>query len=329
MKLTEFKAHLREINFDKDRMEIAIEIIKEFGDFLSISDKNPDNCGYEDLYAFSEKMIENKTNEYDNYIHILRYAKFINNKDLIIATMEIVDGAEMMENFSERLEKRYGKLIRDTVFWDIGVPPVGIHPIKRPKITMTLVERLIENIGEKQAMKFLNEGLRDQYTDWYKMARDTYLEAGNIDKFLEIKRQDFEHTLKKHLEEKSLFFTQEIDEEVLKYVTDRPTIESGVREGNTISVSKIPYMTKQFLEAKRSNDATKMKYYFCHNPWFREGILSENTEINPICCQISCGYYKDYWEGVLQTPVEVELSGSILQGDDSCKFNIQLPDDIV
>jgi predicted hydrocarbon binding protein len=329
MKLIEFENHLKEINFDKERMKVAIDLIKELCDFLEKDDKKPQDCGYEDLYAFSERMIKNKINEYDNYIHILRYAKFINNEELTIATMEIVDGAEMMENFSQRLERRYGKLIRDTVFWDIGVPPLGMHPKERPKLTMTLIERLIENIGESQAKKFLNEGLRDQYTDWYKMARDTYLEAGTLDNFLEIKRQDFQHTLKKHMEEKSLFFTQIIDDEVINYVNEHPTVESGIRDGNILSVSKIPYMTKQFLDAKRNNDSTKMKYYYCHNPWFREGIKDKDVEINPICCQISCGYYKDYWEGVLDSPVEVELTGSVLLGDESCNFDIRLPDDVV
>lgn len=326
--LSDFKNHLKEIKFDKERMENAIKLTQEFVEFLLEKGQTPQTCGYEEFYAYSEAMIENQLNEYDNYIHILRYAKFIDNKNLTIAVMEVVDGAEMMENFSQRLERRYGKLTRDTVFWDIGVPSLGIHPKSRPKITLLLIERLIENIGEKQAIKFLNEGLRDQYTDWYKMARDTYLEAGTLDKFLEVKKQDFQNTLNKHASEKSLFFTQEVDDEVLSYVKEHPTIESGVRKGDILTVSKIPYMTKQFLEAERNKDSTKMKYYYCHNPWFREGILDENLEINPICCQISCGYYKDYWEGILEAPVQVELTSSVLLGDKVCTFDIQLPENV-
>lgn len=328
MNLTTFEDHLKEINFDKERIKNAITLVEELSEFFSLREISPQNCSYEDFYAFAEKMIENETNEYDNYVHILRYAQFIDNKNLIIAVMEIVDGAEMIKNFSERLEKRYGKLIRDTIFWDIGIPPLGIHPRSRPKITMTLIERLIENLGEKSATKFLNTGLRDQYIHWYKIARETYLKAGDLDKYLEIKKQDFLHTLKKHMDENSLFFTQEIDEEVLKYVKKQPTIESGIRDGNILTVSKIPYMTKKFLEAKQNKDERKMRYYFCHNPWFREGILDENLEINPIACQISCGYYKDYWEGVLEAPVKVELTKSLVLGDETCQFNIHLPDNV-
>ncbi len=329
MDLSKFKSHLKEINFDKERMVNAINLITEFNDFLLLNKRTLQKCSYEDFYQFSNKMIESNSNEYDNFIHILRYAKFIDNKNLIIAIMEIVDGAEMIENFAERLEKQYGNLTKDEVFRDSGVPPLGIHPKDRPKITMSLVDRLIENIGEKRAKKFLNEGLRDKYTDWYKMAREKYLEAGSLDKFLEIKKQNFKKTLMTHMEDQSLFFTQKIDEDVMNYVSERSTVESGTREGNILTVSKIPYMTKQFLEAKKNNDGLKMKYFYCHNPWFREGILDKNLEINPICCQISCGYYKDFWEGILLKPIDVELTGSVLFGDDECTFDIHLPDDVV
>lgn len=324
MELKKFQEHLKENNIDERQIVSAVKLVQDFRKFISKIDKSLQNANYEDLYEFSRKMIEKMINTYDNYVYILRYARFMQNNELTIATMEIIDGAEMMNNFSERLERKHGKLVRDTVFRKIGIPPLGIHPKERPVITMKLIERLIENVGHDEAKTFLNTGLRDRYSDWYKIARETYLDAGNIDKFLEIKRQKFQQTLKKHRDEGSLFFTQIIDDEVLDYVSRNPAIESGTRDGKILSVYKIPYMTKQFLEAKRNNDTRKMKYYFCHNPWFREGLLQENMEINPIACQISCGYYKDYWEGVLGTAVQVELTGSLVLGDETCKFDVHL-----
>lgn len=35
-----------------------------------------------------------------------------------------------------------------------------------------------------------------------------------------------------------------------KYVEADPTIEAGVRKGNIVYVSKIPYQIKQFIEAE-------------------------------------------------------------------------------
>jgi hypothetical protein len=329
MDLSLFKEYLTEKKLDADKIENALDIVKQFAEFLNTDIKSLENVEYEDLHSFSEVLITQDLNKYDNFIYLLRFSYFMKNDPMTIAVMETIDGGEMMVNFSERLKETHGEEIRDKVFKEIGVPPLGLHPKKRPKITMKLINRLAETIGHEETKIFLNTGLRDRYTQWYAMARKTYLDVDSMDEFLKIKKDEFFKTLNTHFEEKSLFFTQVIDQEVMDYVNKHPTIESGILDGNLLSVSKIPYMTKEFLEAKRNGDTRKMKYYFCHNPWFREGLLEDDLEINPIACQISCGYYKDYWEGVLNAPVDVELTGSLVLGNDTCSFDIHLPEDVI
>ena len=325
MRLIEFETYLRENNIQFDCMEAIANTLLEFESFLSRLGKTIEHCEYDDLFDYASMLIEKNKNNYEIYLRILRYSRFIGNKALFIASMEALDGEEMIRNFSQRLEEGHGKSIRDLVFGDLEMPPIGIHPKERPKFILKLIDRLEEQVGTDYAIEFLNKGLRDRYTDWYESSRKAYLKAGNIDDYLKVKKQAFYDTLNKHLADGSLFYTQEIDEEVMDYVMAHPTIESGIREGDILHTSKIPYMTKQFLEAKRNNDSRKMKYYFCHNPWFREAILDDTQTINPIACQISCGYYKDFWDGVLKHPVQVELTGSLIQGDESCTFNIHLP----
>ena len=43
-------------------------------------------------------------------------------------------------------------------------------------------------------------------------------------------------------------------------------------------------------------------------------------------CYCGAGYYKDMWEYILGSPVEVEVLTSVLQGDDECSIAICLPD---
>jgi hypothetical protein len=40
-------------------------------------------------------------------------------------------------------------------------------------------------------------------------------------------------------------------------------------------------------------------------------------------CQCSCGWYRQLFETLLERPVEVVLLGSIIQGDDRCRFLIR------
>jgi hypothetical protein len=41
-------------------------------------------------------------------------------------------------------------------------------------------------------------------------------------------------------------------------------------------------------------------------------------------CQCSCGWYRQLFETLLDRPVEVELVGSIIQGDECCQFLIRI-----
>ncbi|MFX1516579.1 MAG: hypothetical protein ACFFC6_09740 [Promethearchaeota archaeon] len=322
MDLEGFKAYLVEKKLDETISE-AIAIIEEFSKFIS---RSIDEATYDDFQDFSAYLIKNNKNTWNNYIHILRYGYYKDNKLLIVAAMEVIDGREVMTNFSQRLTDEFGMEIRDTIFEDIKVP-LGVHPKKKPKITKEVLNRFLETIDRRKCTEFLANGLRDKYTDSYKSAREKYLEVKDIDEFLEIKRQDFLNTLQKHHDTRALFFTQEIDATVLEYVKNQEGLtEAGIRDGNKVLITKIPYMTKQYLN---ETDEQKRRYYYCHCPWVREGFLIEDSPVDPIFCNCSGGYYKNFWEAVLDQPVKVELVESVLKGDSVCKFALHLPQEVM
>ncbi len=322
MVLDEFNNYLQERELNTDQIKVAIDILKEFSQFLAQHDKSIENAIYDDLHAFSAYLIENEKNSFDNYVSLLRYGHFKKNNELIIASMEILDGSEIFENFSKRLTEEFGSDIRDAIFSDLEVPPLGLHPQKKPEITKQLIERFLAEADREDCIEFLSQGLRDKYTESYRRPRELFLEAGNLDKFLQVKHQNFVKTLEKHFQEKTLFFTQEVDELVIDYVKRDQTIEAGVREGDQVIISKIPYMTKQYLEA---TDEKNRRYYYCHCPVFREALQEEDQPVDPIFCHCSGGYYKNFWEAVLEQPVKVELRESVLSGNEVCKFALTLP----
>ena len=324
MDLEGFQEYLSEQKLETEKITEAVGIIREFSKFISNS---IDNATYEDYQDFSAYLIKNDKNTYDNYIHILRYGYFTKNNLLIIASMEVIDGGEVMMNFSQRLINEVGEDIRNKIFGELKVPPLGIHPKRKPTITKELIDRFLKTVDRNRCTEFLVNGLRDKYTDSYKSARKKYLEAKDIDEFLKIKRQDFINTLQEHHDKRTLFFTQEIDTDVLEYVKSQEGLtEAGVRDGNKVIITKIPYMTKQYLN---ETDEQKKKYYYCHCPWIREGFLTEDQPVDPIFCNCSGGYYKNFWEAVLDQPVKVELLESVLKGDTVCKFALQLPQEVM
>ncbi|MHA2246643.1 MAG: hypothetical protein ACXADY_17000 [Candidatus Hodarchaeales archaeon] len=324
MDLEGFEEYLQGRKIDTDKITEAIAVIQEFSKFNS---KSIDDATYNDFQDYSAYLIKNNKNTWDNYVTIYRYGYYKKNNLLIIASMEVVDGGEVLENFSQRLIDEFGEEVRKDVFGELEVPPLGIHPKRKPAITKELIERFLEKVDKDKCTRFLAGGLRDKYTDSYKSARDKYLKAQNIDEFLKIKRQDFFNTLKTHHEENMLFFTQEINAQVLEYVKSQEGMtEAGIREGNKVIMTKIPYMTKQYLNA---TDEWEKRYYYCHCPWVREGLLEENQPVDPVFCNCSGGYYKNFWEAVLDQPVTVELLESVLKGNSLCKFALHLPQEVV
>jgi len=120
----------------------------------------------------------------------------------------------------------------------------------------------------------------------------------------------------------TLYFTQEIDEQVLDYVRNTPTCQNGVREGNIIYITKIPYMAKHFLNEK---DERMKRYYFCHCSWVREAIKSD-ISISSNFCYCSASFEKRPWEVIFGQSINVDVLESVLKGDSICRFAIHIPD---
>ncbi len=326
MELDGFKVALQERKLDDEQIEAAVNIVDEFGKFLSHQKKSVENASNEDVYDFSDYLIEKEKNTFENYLSLLRFGYFQKKKELIIASLEILDGSEMIVNFSKRLMEEYGEKIRDEVFEGIGVPPLGIRPQQKVVVTKGLVERLLAKVDYATCKTFFEVGLRDKYSQSYEKSTELFQELNDVDEFLRRRHQNLVKTLENHLKEDTLFFTQEVNDEVIAYVKRDQTIEAGIRKGERVIITKIPYSTKEFIHEK---DERKKRYFYCHNPWIREALLEEDQPIDPVFCGCSAGYFKNFWEAVLNQPVRVEVLKSLIKGDQICEFALYLPQKII
>ncbi|MCE7741304.1 MAG: hypothetical protein GOP50_02495 [Candidatus Heimdallarchaeota archaeon] len=325
--LEKFKQRLIEKENPLEVVEEAMKVLEDFYSFIAKKDKNLSEIDSEDFYDFSEELIKQKRNKSLTYEVLVGYGRFIDNQNLIVWGLEVLDGSEVMVNFSKRLEEEFGKEFRDEIFKDTEIPPLGIDPKKKPDYTKKLITRFESKVDAQTCENFLAKGLRDPYTEWRKPDRERFLNSKDIDEFLEQKRERFIAGLEKHRDEGTLFFTQEVNDEVVEYAKNHPGIEGGIRKGNILTVIKIPHETLAYIHAKDD----KMKaYYYCHCPWAKEAILDETIdEIPKVFCNCSGGYYKNYWEIVLDQPIEVKTVKTVISGDSICEFDVYLPEEIV
>jgi hypothetical protein len=319
MDRNDLRDFLQDRKVSADKIDAFIAIAEKFGHWLG--DKSPTK---DTVLVFSELMIGEGLDTYDNYIALARYGQFIENDAVYIAVIELLDGAEAMDNLHTRLAQVVGDQKRDEVFQGIALPVLGTPNTQRPPITQAVVERLETLVAPEMYRPLLANCLRT-LGDADPAARQKFLACKNLNEFLQKKGDEFIAYLQQLKQEKRLYFTQEITDKVIAYVESQPEIRQGVRVGNVIYETKIPYNTVAYLA---ENDAQMKRYHYCHCPWVKESLKINSTRVSPTFCLCSSGFHKKYWEGIFGQPLKAEVVETVLDGAMHCKFAIHLPENL-
>lgn len=316
-----FRALLEKRKCTEAQVEASLAMAECFEAFLQQPGRE---ANAETAWAFSRLLIAEGKNSVENYIALIRYCLFIQNNDMFVALLELVDGGEVGDNLYRLAGERFGETVRDEIFTGIGVAPYGIPTPEKPAYLQPVISRLEAKVGQAACREFMSASLRDLPDEYYFAEREKYRQAGTIDAYLRKRKADFVAELEACQREGRLFFSQEITDEVIDFVQDDPEMGGGRREGNIIYEVKIPYQTRQFLEA---TDPTLKRYYGCHCPWARTAIKNHDVQPAESFCYCSGGFHKKPWEVIFEQPLRVEVLESILNGDLRCRFAIYLPDE--
>jgi hypothetical protein len=321
-----FVAEGRRVKKDLSEEEIRsnLKMIDEFERFLSR--KSPPRslrvATAMDLEEFVGELSGKCENTEENLLGLLRYARFENNKAVEAAAVQMLDGATVMVALSEIVKDRVGAIEHRDIFDGIEFPAIGSPMKDWPKVTKVVMERLESGLGKDGCREALLAGPHTAPDEHYLPEKKKFEESEDIDAFLMSRSDDFVALLKQCMDENTLFFNQEIDEDVLNHVRGNREMGGGVRNGDIIYETKIPYMAREYL---REVDRKMKRYYYCHCPWVREAILS-GLEVPSDFCYCSAAYHKKPWDVIFGEPVEVEVVSSVLRGDLVCRYAIKIPE---
>ena len=324
--LDQFRIFLLENNVPENEITPILEAVNGFINFLAKENEKVYSFSYGKLIEYADQIASKDEKRAKNLIiGLWRYFPFIGSHHHMEELIDIAESSSAMDNLYDRIAEWYGEETRDEVFKGIEIPPLGVHPEKKPEVTKVVIKRLEEKLGEEKTKDILRPCLHGRPP----IGRDKerFKELNDLDKFLKIKRQDFISEVRRHKQDGTAMFAQLVDDEVLDYVKKIPTMGAGVRDDNKIIVTKIPYQIKRFLEA----DSESMKrYYWCYCPWVR-GAIKNGTEkeISKNFCYCSGGFFKLYWDKIFDQPINVEPLETALWGDMACKFAIDIPNDII
>jgi len=319
-----FGTFLKEQDLLQAQIDESLATVRDLHAFLAgrPPGKGIETVTGEDLRAFSRRLIAQGRNTPEAYHALLRYGRFSGNHRLTIHAIEFLDGAEVLERLYQKVGAAIGDAKRDEVFKGLTPPPLGTPLPERPALTQAFLERLEERVDRSVWTRLLAGGLRDLKEAWYADARELFLLSDNLDDYLDRKGQAFLAELRAIKEAGGLYFTQEVTDAVIDFVARQPEIRQGVRHGDILYETKIPYMTTAYLEAEDDRDK---RYAACHCPWVRESLRSGDVSVSPDFCLCSAGFHKKPWEVLFGTPLNADVLESVLKGDLRCRFAIHLP----
>ena len=249
-----FRSMLEGRKVPAEKMESALELAERFEQFAA----QQGGFSTETAWAFSKTLIAEGQNSEENILTLARYGLFIKHNAVFVAILEVLDGGEAQENLYKRVAEQHGEAFRDVMFAGIGVAPYGLPTPEKPRYMQPVIARLEQALGAEACRALIGDSLRDLPDEYYAKARELYRSCRDVDAYIARIKQGFVAQLAACQRERRLFFAQEVTDEVLAFVQAEPEIGGGVRAGNVVYETKIPFLSKEYLA---ETDPTLKRYY--------------------------------------------------------------------
>lgn len=213
----------------------------------------------------------------------------------------------------------------DRLIEDISLPDIDTEAACQCRRMRAFMERFESMAGPETAKDILcrvRHGLHPSQSAW---AREEFLRAGDLDVFL---RSHMEKELARFEELNRSggdFYGQYITDEVLAFIRGNPSMLAPVRVGSVLHVMAFPADMGGYLGAL---DPAEKRYHACHCPFAKESIRS-GAPVSPALCGCSLGHVMNFAEAFLDRPLQGRVVSSVLAGDLSCQYEIDIPRDIM
>jgi len=220
---------------------------------------------------------------------------------------------QWLEKFSKGLEETVVNEIRKEVLRGSDELLGNIDQQKIIDWTREAVSRLDSLVGEEERRRIMTGCACHFPEQRLRPIRAEYQKTKDIDKAQTMLQELFVSDLRNVLK---------LDDELVKNVLSWGWGVAGVRKGNIIIATKMPFELKEHLDSVSSQEK---RFHYCHCPRIRQAMRSSGPKISKTYCYCGAGFYKHIWEAILQEPVEVEVLETVLDGDDVCRIAVHLP----
>jgi len=320
----EFRKYLKGRGLSAQYADAAVGTVREFEKYVEKSGTSFASADLDVLKDYISLLIKEGKSSLDVWVAIARYCGFARKNDYYIYIVSLFGARNVLPDIGERLGTIAGEHVKRKVFEGFELPPLGSSQDDYPRLTKKIIDKMEAELPPETCRNVLTWNYHKVPTEAFKEKKERFEKASSIDEYLADEHRRFLEELAGFMKEERLWYEQEITPEVLEFVRSNQEICTGVRRGDTIYATKIPYAPKQYLKEK--NPILK-RYYACHCPLVRTAIRDGKPKISPVFCYCSGGYEKVGFDVIFGKPVDVELLESALKGDKRCRFAIKIPQD--
>ena len=322
MKKNAFRSYLEGRKLSATGIESSVAAVREFEKYLRKRKVTLKSAGVDALRDYISLLIEEDKNSKDRLIAIARYCYFAKKYDMYIYFTGILGASDVLPGIGKRLATIAGKAAHQKVFHDLEMPPLGSPQDIYPRLTEMIVNRMEAELPARTCRDILTWNYHNIPIEAFKASKERFEKAANIDEYLKGEHERLIEELEDCMREGRPWFEQEITPEVVEFVRGNQEICTGLRQGDKVYLTKIPYAPKQFLKEK---DPAMRKYFACHCQLVRTALRDGKPQIPATFCYCSAGFEKLHFDAIFDEPVEVELLETLLKGDGRCRFAVKIP----
>lgn len=324
MRKNELKLWYENNHIAANKCDEAIVFLTEIEDFLT--DKNHfnlDDVNQEVLDEMIKYIVDTKQNTVAHFITLMRYYKMINHHENFIRLTQYTGGYGVVESILNKLTRVTGKSFKEAVLNEMEIPVLGTSPTEMIHFTKRFITWLESHLDEEKLRLVLSDNHHQIPRESFIEEKVLYEASPTLETYLKELHDRKVKELQSFYDQGKVWYEQEITPEVINYVKTNQEIMSAVLNDDALYITKIPYDTKKFLDAKTIEDHN---YYLCHCPFARESIKTKDHAISSNWCYCSGGFSKLPFDVIFDQDLKIELISSALHKDNACRFKIDLSD---
>jgi len=296
--------------------DLATRFSTLFG--LSLERANPS-----ELDAYLAILFAERQTTVTTFRQLMRMMRFAKRNELFVHLTKYTGGLGVMESIQNRIRRVVGNAKAEEVLNGFSVPPLGTPPAVLPEASRELMARLNRCLDPAVVHDILADNHHGIPKEAFLEEKVRYETSPSLAQYLKEAHDRQVAVLEDHMHRNDVWFEQQITSEVLDFVKGNQEVLSARLENDTLYITKIPYDTKAYLEAK---DSVTRRYYACHCPFARETIRLKQDVVDPHWCSCSAGFHKYPYEILFDRKLKIRCLSNALEEDTLCKFAIDLRD---